>query len=122
MRIKLSGINEETGKAQNGYIFYNPDTSEVLITYPDDIERKRLYRYLTTPQLLTHGIPLGQSDSDFIGHHKKPDTPSDSTELLLHALSDMQGWISIAADWRNPVYDDHSTLKSLKGDTIYKLI
>lgn len=122
MKIKLSGINEETGEPQTGFIYYKPDTQEILITYPDEIERRRLYKYLTTPQLLIEGIQPGQSNSEVIGHYKEPKVPSDSEEFMLHALSDMQGWISISADWRNPIKDDPNALKSLNGEIMYRLI
>lgn len=113
MKVELHGIDEESNESQKGFVYYDENTKEVLVTYPDTIEGKRLYEYLTTPQSFVRSAD--STNSLVIGHYNSYEMPSDSEELILEALSSMQGWIDISADWRHPEADDPSIMKSING-------
>lgn len=120
--MKIQGIDEESGKTQEGFVYYNEDTHEVLVTYPDDFYRKRLYNYLATPQLFTMGDAEDSHIAGSVGHYNGLDLASRSREMMLLALSSMEDWVMLKADWRNPIKDDLNTLKSLNGEIMYRLI
>ena len=86
-----------------GCVIYTPYTKEVEVHHPDVKVRKRVYRFLTSPQTIRTGDGSGRKGA----FKEREIMPTDSCPMMELALCTMNAKIGIHVDWSDPDNNNH---------------
>lgn len=108
----MKNIAIYTDNEERGYVHYEEDTKEVLVSFSNEQIRRKIYKYLTTEREFI--LPASSEIGDYMKHIT---VPTENLGFFELSLCEMYHSIGVHVDW-----SDRGEKLAKSGNTKYIIV